>query len=53
METVNKLKETVYYQGTYTVENYIDKFQTLIFEASYTDSCTIVIKFYYGLKIAI
>ena len=29
------------------IEDYLDEFQTLISEASYTNSYTIIIKFYY------
>jgi len=32
-------------------EDYLDKFQSLISEASYIDLYTIVVKFYYGLQI--
>jgi len=35
------------------VEEYLDKFQTLISEASYTDFQTIVVKFHYRLRITI
>jgi len=35
------------------VENYLDKFQTLMLEANYTNSCTIEVKFCYRLKIVI
>ena len=35
------------------IEDYLDEFQTLISEASYTNSYTIIIKFYYKLWIAV
>jgi len=35
------------------MENYLDKFQTLVLEASYTNPHTIEVKFCYELKIAI
>jgi len=49
-EVMNKLEETAYYQGSQTVEDYLDEFQTLIVEASYINSPTIVVKFCYGLR---
>jgi len=33
----------MYYQGSHAVEDYLNKFQTLISEASYTNLCTIVL----------
>jgi len=39
------MKGIIYYQESYVVENYLDKFQFLILEASYTNSHTIVVKF--------
>jgi len=41
-ETINKLKEIIYYQKSYIVEHYLDKFQ-FILEASYTDPYAIVV----------
>lgn len=35
------------------IEDYLDEFQTLISEASYTNSYTIIIKFYYKLWMAV
>jgi len=35
IKAVNKLKEIIYYQGSYVVEDYLDK-QILISETSYT-----------------
>jgi len=32
-EAVNKLEETIYYQGSHGIENYLDEFQILIFNA--------------------
>jgi len=48
-KATNKLKEMTYYQETHTVKNYLDKFQILISEASYTDPHTIDIKFHHRL----
>jgi len=39
------MEETIYYQGSYIVEKYLDKFQSLILEVNYTNSCTLVVKF--------
>ncbi len=48
-EAINKLEETTYYQDSYTVENYLNKFQYLILEVNYTNLYTIVVKFHQGL----
>lgn len=52
-KVVNKLEGTLYYQESQTVEEYLNSFQTLISEASYTDFQTIVVKFHYRLRITI
>jgi len=52
-EVVNKLEETTYYQESHAVKEYLDEFQTLILEASYTNLYMIVVKFHYFLRIAI
>ena len=36
-EVVKKLEKTTYYQEIYVVKEYLDEFQTLILEASYTN----------------
>jgi hypothetical protein len=49
MMAMNKLESTKYYQGQTTVEEYIDKFSSLIAEAGYYDGQAIVMKFWWGL----
>ena len=53
MEVVYKLEETIYYQGSYRIEDYLNEFQTLIFDDNYNNPYTIVVKFRRGLQIAI
>ncbi len=53
IKVVNRLEGTIYYQRSHIVEKYLDEFQILILEASYTDSCTIVVIFYHSLRILI
>ena len=53
VEVVNKLEEIIYYQGSHGIEDYLDEFQTLISNANYTDSCTIVVKFRRDLQTTI
>jgi len=40
----------VYYQGNQTVDDYLDSFLTLVFDAGYTDPRTLVVKFRRGLR---
>ena len=44
-ETVNKLEGTTYYQSSYSVNDYLDRFQALIFKAGYIDFCIVIVKF--------
>jgi len=44
-DAVNVLEDSVYYQGKWTVDNYLDSFLTLVFDAGYTDPRTLVVKF--------
>jgi len=53
VEVVYKLEETIYYQGSYRIEDYLNEFQTLIFDDNYNNPYTIVVKFRRGLQIAI
>jgi Retrotransposon gag protein len=46
---VNKLESTAYYQGTRSVDDYLDEFLDLITESGYTDPKTLVVKFRRGL----
>jgi len=49
-DTVNALEGSLYYQGNWTVDNYLDSFLTLVSDARYTDPQTLVVKFHQGLK---
>lgn len=53
IKAVNRLEKMMYYQGSHIVKNYLDGFQTLISEASYTDPYIIVVKFCHKLWITI
>ena len=48
--TVNALEGSSYYQGNWTVDDYLDSFLTLVSDARYTDPRTLVVKFCWGLK---
>ena len=48
-DAINTLEGTNYYQGSRSVDDYLDDFKTTIAEAGYTDACTIVVKFRRGL----
>jgi len=52
-DTINTLEGTSYHQGGWTVDNYLDSFQTLVSDAGYTDPRTLVVKFRRGLKLGI
>jgi len=43
----------LYYQGNWTVDDYLDSFLTLVSDARYTDPRTLVVKFRQGLKLNI
>ena len=45
---INRLESAMYYQKARTLDDYIDKFQDLIADSSYTDLKTIVVKFRRG-----
>jgi len=49
-DTVNALEDFSYYQGNWTVDDYLDSFLTLVSDAGYTDPRTLVVKFRRGLK---
>ena len=53
VDTINTLEGTSYHQGGQMVDNYLDSFQTLVSDASYTDPQTLVMKFRQGLKLGI
>jgi len=46
---INQLESTAYFQKSHSVDEYLDEFQDLIIEASYSDLKTIVVKFHQGL----
>ena len=46
---INKLESTTYYQRTWSVDDYPDKFLDLITESRYMDPKTLVVKFRKGL----
>ena len=52
-EVINKLERMTYYQESYAIKDYLDKFCILISEACYTDLYTIVVKFHYSLQTSI
>ena len=52
-DAVNTLEGSSYYQGNWTVDNYLDTFLTLVSNAGYTDPQTLVVKFRRGLKSSI
>src|SRR5882757_169635 len=47
---INKLETMSYFQGTRSVDEYLDEFLDLIAEAGYTDPKTLVVKFRRGLN---
>jgi len=44
-DAINALEGTSYHQGNRMVDNYLDSFQALVSNASYTDPWTLVVKF--------
>jgi len=44
-DAINALEGTSYHQGNQTVDDYLDSFQALVFDAGYTDPRTQVVKF--------
>ena len=50
-DAVNTLEGSSYYQENWTVNDYLDSFLTLALDPRYTDSQTLVVKFYQGLKL--
>jgi hypothetical protein len=49
----NKLEGTIYFQGRWLVDDYLNDFRVLISESGYADPKTIVVKFRRGLNLAI
>ena len=52
-DAINALEDIFYYQGGWTVDDYLDNFQALVSDAGYTDPPTLVVKFRQGLRIGI
>jgi len=52
-DAINALEGTFYYQGNWTVDNYLDSFQALVSDAGYTDSRTLVVKFRRDFRVGI
>ena len=50
---INALEGASYHQGSRTVDDYLDNFQALVFNAGYTDPWTLVVKFWQGLRLGI
>ena len=42
---VNMLEGTSYFQGRYSVDDYLDQFHDLVEDSRYTDKKTLVVKF--------
>jgi len=52
-DVINALEGTSYYQGNWTVDDYLDSFQALVSDVGYTDPRTLVVKFQRGLRLGI
>ena len=52
-DAINALEGTSYHQEGQTVDDYLDNFQALVSNASYTDPRTLVVKFQRGLRLGI
>jgi len=50
-DTINTLEGSLYYQGNWTVDDYLDSFLILVSDAGYMDPRTLVVKFRCGLKL--
>ena len=50
-DTINTLEGSSYYQGNWTVDDYLDSFLILASDARYMDPRTLVVKFHCGLKL--
>jgi len=46
---INVLETTAYFQGKWTVDDYLDQFRNLIYNSGYTDPKTVMVKFRWGL----
>jgi len=52
-DTINALEGSSYYQGNWTVDDYLDSFLILASDPRYMDPRTLVVKFRHGLKLNI
>jgi len=52
-DTINALEGTSYHQGNRMVDDYLDSFQTLVFNVGYTNPQTLVVKFQRDLRLGI
>ena len=50
-DAINTLKGSSYYQGNWTVDDYLDSFLILTLDTRYTDPWTLVVKFHHRLKL--
>jgi len=50
-DTINTLEGSSYYQGNWTVDDYLDSFLILALDAGYIDPRTLVVKFRRRLKL--
>jgi len=50
VDAINALEGSAYYQGNWTVDDYLDSFLTLVSDTGYTDPRTLVVKFRRGLR---
>ena len=46
---INILETTTYFQGKWTVDDYLNQFRNLIYDSGYTDPKTVIVKFHRGL----
>ena len=53
VDMINALEGASYHQGGWTVNDYLNNFYALVFNADYTDPWTLVVKFRQGLQLGI
>jgi len=53
VDVINALEGTSYHQGNRMVDDYLNSFQALVSDASYTDPQTLVVKFQRDLRLGI
>ena len=52
-DTINTLEGSSYYQNNQMVEDYLDSFQSLVSDASYSNPRMLIVKFQRGLQTGI